>query len=104
MQYYTLPQEIRDRMPSAYTRALKLPLGNVAVGEEMYSTVLDLAVSFHLNYSMEFPAINQIAHLIQYCKHLALPGTFSSSQFRMFAKLTKLKWNRLLRQRSYLPC
>ncbi|CVK97338.1 related to polymerase I core factor (CF) subunit [Fusarium mangiferae] len=56
--YYDLPEEMQDRLPSAYTRALKLPLRSSLRGIDMHNAVLDLALSYHHNYGMIFPAIN----------------------------------------------
>lgn len=62
-------------MPSAYTRALKLPLRSRLVGDELYDIVLDAALSYFLNYSMLFPSINEASILTQYARLLALPGS-----------------------------
>ncbi|KAF5718111.1 hypothetical protein FMUND_5403 [Fusarium mundagurra] len=50
--YYDLPEEMQDRLPSAYTRALKLPLRSSLRGIDMHNAVLDLALSYHHNYGM----------------------------------------------------
>ncbi|KAF5560407.1 hypothetical protein FPHYL_6679 [Fusarium phyllophilum] len=50
--YYDLPEEMQDRLPSAYTRALKLPLRSSLKGIDMHNAVLDLALSYHHNYGM----------------------------------------------------
>lgn len=73
-QYYDLPQEMQDRLPSAYTRALKLPLEMPLKGGELHSAVVDMALSFHRNYRMLFPALSEAPMMVQYAKHLALPG------------------------------
>lgn len=85
IQYYDLPQEMQDRMPSAYTRALKLPLRSPLAGEELYNTVLDLGLSYFLNYSMIFPPMNEISALVQYARVLCLPGTPSPRKNRLFS-------------------
>ncbi|KAF5664058.1 hypothetical protein FCIRC_10937 [Fusarium circinatum] len=50
--YYDLPEEMQDRLPSAYTRALKLPLRSSLRGIDMHNAVLDLALSYHHNYGI----------------------------------------------------
>ncbi|KAF5693854.1 hypothetical protein FDENT_1692 [Fusarium denticulatum] len=50
--YYDLPEEMQDRLPSAYTRALKSPLRSSLRGIDMHNAVLDLALSYHHNYGM----------------------------------------------------
>ncbi|CAM1511139.1 Fc.00g086520.m01.CDS01 [Cosmosporella sp. VM-42] len=71
--YYDLPQEMQDRLPSAYTRALKLPLRASLKGGDLHTVVLDMALSYHRNYEMLFPAIGDTPVLVQYAKQLALP-------------------------------
>jgi hypothetical protein len=65
---------MQDRMPSNYTKVLKLPLRSPLGGSELYSTVMDLVISYHLNYGMTLPDMNHIPMLMQYAKLLALPG------------------------------
>ncbi|KAF7560758.1 hypothetical protein G7046_g3386 [Stylonectria norvegica] len=71
--YYDLPQEMQDRLPSAYTRALKLPLRARLKGSDLQSAVLDMALSYYRNYEMVFPAMSVTAMAVQYARHLALP-------------------------------
>ena len=65
---------MQDRLPSAYTRALKLPLRTSLKGADLHSAVLDMALSYHRNYEMIFPAMSDTPILVQYTKQLALPG------------------------------
>ncbi|KAF4490254.1 hypothetical protein FAGAP_10973 [Fusarium agapanthi] len=72
--YYDLPEEMQDRLPSAYTRALKLPLRSSLRGIDMHNAVLDLALSYHHNYGMVFPAINDAPTIVHFVRQLTLPG------------------------------
>ncbi|CCT73086.1 related to polymerase I core factor (CF) subunit [Fusarium fujikuroi IMI 58289] len=71
--YYDLPEEMQDRLPSAYTRALKLPLRSSLRGIDMHNAVLDLALSYHHNYGMIFPAINDTPTIASALKTLTPP-------------------------------
>ncbi|CAJ0551230.1 Ff.00g111600.m01.CDS01 [Fusarium sp. VM40] len=71
--YYDLPQEMQDRLPSAYTRALKYPLRSSLKGIDLHNAVLDLALSYHHNYEMIFPTINDTPTLVHFVRQLALP-------------------------------
>ncbi|RGP76796.1 polymerase i core factor subunit [Fusarium longipes] len=71
--YYDLPQEMQDRLPSAYTRALKLPLRSSLKGVDLHNAVLDLALSYNHNYEMIFPAVNETPTLVQFARQLSLP-------------------------------
>ncbi|KAF7547795.1 hypothetical protein G7Z17_g7479 [Cylindrodendrum hubeiense] len=71
--YYDLPQEMQDRLPSAYTRALKLPLRASLQGIDLHYTVMNLALSYHHNYGILFPAISDTPTLITYTRQIALP-------------------------------
>ena len=65
---------MQDRLPSAYTRALKRPLRNPLRGIDLHDAILDAAISFHFNYEMQFPEISDILVLVQNTRRLALPG------------------------------
>ncbi|KAL7810364.1 hypothetical protein V8C26DRAFT_410170 [Trichoderma gracile] len=71
--YYNLPQEMRDRMPAAYIRVLKLPFRTTMKGDELHRSVMDLVLSYDFNYGLVFPEINHIPELVQFAKELALP-------------------------------
>ncbi|KAL6858485.1 hypothetical protein J3F83DRAFT_750966 [Trichoderma novae-zelandiae] len=71
--FYNLPQEMRDRMPAAYIRVLKLPFRTTAKGDELHASVMDLVLSYDFNYGLVFPEINHIPELVQFAKELALP-------------------------------
>jgi RNA polymerase I-specific transcription initiation factor RRN7 len=75
-QFHDLPQEMQDRMPSAYTRALKLPIRS-QIGDELYASVMDLASSYRLNYELLFPPIEEVMMLTQAAKVLAVPSKSS---------------------------
>ncbi|KAF4444022.1 hypothetical protein FACUT_961 [Fusarium acutatum] len=82
--YYDLPEEMQDRLPSAYTRALKLPLRSSLRGIDMHNAVLDLALSYHYNYGMVFPAINDTPTIVHFVRQLTLPGKCSQDAFPSF--------------------
>ncbi|KAL9572734.1 hypothetical protein ACKAV7_003133 [Fusarium commune] len=71
--FYDLPGEMQDRLPSAYTRALKLPLRSSLRGIDLHNAVLDLALSYHHNYGMVFPAINDTPTIVHFVRQLTLP-------------------------------
>ncbi|WXC56313.1 hypothetical protein SNK03_002243 [Fusarium graminearum] len=71
--YYDLPQEMQDRLPSSYTRALKLPLRSSLKGIDLHNAVLDLALSYNYNYGMIFPAVNETPTLVHFVRQLSLP-------------------------------
>ncbi|KAL7915617.1 hypothetical protein GGI35DRAFT_430280 [Trichoderma velutinum] len=71
--YQHLPQEMRDRMPAAYIRVLKLPFRSSIEGDEIHRVVMDLILSYDFNYSLVFPEISHVPQLIQFAKELALP-------------------------------
>lgn len=70
---------MQDRLPSAYTRALKYPLRSSLKGIDLHNAVLDLALSYHHNYEMIFPTINDTPILVHFVRQLALPGMFSEN-------------------------
>lgn len=67
---------MQDRLPSAYTRALKLPLRSSVKGIDLHNAVLDLALSYNYNYGMIFPPVNEIPTLVHFIRQLSLPGAF----------------------------
>ncbi|KAL5602048.1 hypothetical protein FOBRF1_009581 [Fusarium oxysporum] len=71
--FYDLPEEMQDRLPSAYTRALKLPLRSSLRGIDLHNAVLDLSLSYHHNYGMVFPAINDTPTIVHFARQLTLP-------------------------------
>ncbi|KAL6881640.1 hypothetical protein HDV57DRAFT_496918 [Trichoderma longibrachiatum] len=71
--YYNLPQEMKDRMPAAYIRVLKLPFRTATKGDELQRSVMDLVLSYDFNYGLVFPEINHVPELVQFAKELALP-------------------------------
>ncbi|KEY70876.1 hypothetical protein S7711_00722 [Stachybotrys chartarum IBT 7711] len=70
--YWDLPQEMRDRMPSSFTRVLKLP-STEKIGEDLYNTVMTAALSWYLNYNMILPPIEHTQMLVQTARLLTLP-------------------------------
>ncbi|KAK0379224.1 RRN complex forming protein [Colletotrichum limetticola] len=72
-QYRQLPQEMRDRLPTWYTIPLKST--NLAAFEngELHASVMNLALSYHLNYGMIFPPLNDVLMTLQYARELGLP-------------------------------
>ncbi|PTB42778.1 hypothetical protein M441DRAFT_162493 [Trichoderma asperellum CBS 433.97] len=71
--FHSLPQEMRDRLPAAYIKLLKLPFRSPVEGDELHRVVMDLVLSYHFNYNLVFPEINHIPELMQFAKELALP-------------------------------
>ncbi|KAF4773467.1 forms a complex with the other RRN protein RRN6 and RRN11 [Colletotrichum scovillei] len=71
--YRQLPQEMRDRLPTWYTTPLKST--NLAAFEngELHASVMNLALSYHLNYGMIFPPLNDVLMTLQYARELGLP-------------------------------
>ncbi|KXH37832.1 forms a complex with the other RRN protein RRN6 and RRN11 [Colletotrichum simmondsii] len=71
--YRQLPQEMRDRLPTWYTTPLKST--NLAAFEngELHASVMNLALSYHLNYGMIFPPLNDVLMTLQYTRELGLP-------------------------------
>ncbi len=61
-------------MPSNYIKVFKMPSRSPLKGSDLYSSVMDLVISYHLNYGMTLPDINHVPMLVQYAKLLALPG------------------------------
>lgn len=41
---------------------------------ELHSSVMNLALSFHANYEMVFPPLNDVLMTLQYVRELGLPG------------------------------
>ncbi|KAM3557046.1 hypothetical protein MY1884_004739 [Beauveria asiatica] len=50
--FQQLPTEMQERMPSNYIKLLKSPMRLALEGAQAYSTVMDLACSYHLNYNI----------------------------------------------------
>jgi RNA polymerase I-specific transcription initiation factor RRN7 len=65
---------MRDRLPAAYIKLLKLPFRSPVEGDELHRVVMDLVLSYHFNYNLVFPEINHVPELIQFAKELALPS------------------------------
>ncbi|VUC35762.1 unnamed protein product [Clonostachys rosea] len=72
--YFRLPQEVKDRMPSFFTQALKLPFQTPLVGGELHQTVLHLVMSFNSNYELKFPALSYVPIFVQLIRSLSLPA------------------------------
>ncbi|KAK1979912.1 hypothetical protein LZ30DRAFT_595854 [Colletotrichum cereale] len=71
--YRQLPQEMRDRLPSWYTTPLKAARLAAFDQGELHASVLNLALSYHLNYDMIFPPLNDVLMTLQYVRELGLP-------------------------------
>ncbi|KAK1963629.1 hypothetical protein LY78DRAFT_705018 [Colletotrichum sublineola] len=71
--YWQLPQEMRDRLPSWYTTPLKAACLAAFDQGELHASVLNLALSYHLNYNMVFPPLNDALMTLQYVRELGLP-------------------------------
>lgn len=72
--YFNLPQEMKDRMPSFFTQALKLPFQTPLVGGELHQIVLHLVTSFSINYELGFPALSYVPIFVQLTRNLSLPA------------------------------
>ncbi|ODA78493.1 hypothetical protein RJ55_05874 [Drechmeria coniospora] len=73
--YFHLPGEMRDRMPSVYVKALKLPRVSRLRGSVLCQAVMHLVQSYRLNYNIEIHDLPLQPLLLQYAKLLALPVT-----------------------------
>ncbi|KAF6841941.1 RNA polymerase I-specific transcription initiation factor rrn7 [Colletotrichum plurivorum] len=71
--YRQLPQEMRDRLPTWYTAVLKSARLAKFDNGELHASVLNLALSYHLNYSLIFPPVNDVLVTLQYVRELGLP-------------------------------
>ncbi|WDK11768.1 forms a complex with the other rrn protein rrn6 and rrn11 [Colletotrichum graminicola] len=71
--YWQLPQEMRDRLPPSYTTPLKAARLAAFDHGELHASVLNLALSYHLNYNMVFPPLNDVLMTLQYVRELGLP-------------------------------
>lgn len=61
-------------MPAELTKQLKRPTRERLSETSLHHAVFDLVCSFHLNYSMIFPAPNATTTLVHFVKVLALPS------------------------------
>lgn len=73
---------MKDRLPSAYTRALKWPLKSTLHAIDLHDAVMNMAMSYHHNYNMVFPAINETPILVYYVRQLALPGRLNDYEIQ----------------------
>lgn len=73
-KFHNLPQEMQDRMPASYVYQLKSPLRKQLSGADLYRAVVDLALSYHVNYELLFPSLNYMPMLVQYARILHLPS------------------------------
>lgn len=64
-------------MPSHYTQNLKEPLNAPLKHGHLHRVILDLAISYHTNFNLVFPALSSLSTLVQYARLLALPGTIT---------------------------
>lgn len=76
-----MPEELLDRLPGPYHRALTVR--NAAFqGGELHQAALDLVLEYHLNYELVFPELNTPLLLLDYLKELALPGQYQGLEAR----------------------
>lgn len=73
-QYRQLPQEMRDRLPVWYMSPLKSAHLATFDQGELHVSVLNLALSYHLNHGMIFPPLNDVPMTLQYVRELGLPS------------------------------
>jgi RNA polymerase I-specific transcription initiation factor RRN7 len=73
---------MQERMPSPYVRAIQLASRSGLRGEDLHSTVMDLVLSYKLNYEMTFPLLNHVPMIVEYTRELCLPGrrTYGTSK------------------------
>ncbi|ORY64898.1 uncharacterized protein BCR38DRAFT_523464 [Pseudomassariella vexata] len=67
----SLPQNVRDRLPAQYHRALEVK-DHIKTGK-LLSAVQEMAISFNFNFEIKFPALNYVPMLVHYIEELTLP-------------------------------
>lgn len=65
---------MRDRMLPTYVKVLKAPLRSSLRWKDLSKAVIDLALSYHLNYKLGLPDISYMVMLVHYAKVLSLPS------------------------------
>ncbi|ROT38691.1 hypothetical protein SODALDRAFT_333311 [Sodiomyces alkalinus F11] len=71
--HHQLPQEMWDRMPATYQKLFQAAdLASFEDGE-LHSSVMNLALSYHENYELVMPPVNDVLVILQYVRELALP-------------------------------
>ncbi|KAK8051050.1 Ubiquitin-like protein [Apiospora rasikravindrae] len=66
-----LPKNVQDRLPAGYHRSLQIR-DHIPPGK-LQSAVREMAISFNVNYEVEFPPLNHIPLLLQLMRDLTLP-------------------------------
>ncbi|RBQ90079.1 hypothetical protein VDGD_00363 [Verticillium dahliae] len=68
-----MPQEMWNRLPATHQKQFQVAdLARFDDGE-LHSSVMNLALSFHANYEMVFPPLNDVLMTLQYVRELGLP-------------------------------
>ncbi|KAG7113686.1 RNA polymerase I-specific transcription initiation factor rrn7 like protein [Verticillium longisporum] len=68
-----IPQEMWNRLPATHQKQFQVAdLARFDDGE-LHSSVMNLALSFHANYEMVFPPLNDVLMTLQYVRELGLP-------------------------------
>ncbi|RDA91022.1 hypothetical protein CP533_2543 [Ophiocordyceps camponoti-saundersi (nom. inval.)] len=72
-EFRDFPQEMREQMPKEYAWAFQRPLRVSLTAVKLNRSIINLALSYHLNYAMTLPELRWVPLLVQYAKLLALP-------------------------------
>ncbi|EFQ27589.1 forms a complex with the other RRN protein RRN6 and RRN11 [Colletotrichum graminicola M1.001] len=94
--YWQLPQEMRDRLPPSYTTPLKAARLAAFDHGELHASVLNLALSYHLNYNMVFPPLNDVLMTLQYVRELGLPASGQDEVNFLVPRLDWEKWRTIM--------
>ncbi|KAH7375602.1 hypothetical protein B0T11DRAFT_270606 [Plectosphaerella cucumerina] len=71
--YLHLPNDAWTRLPATYQSLFQAADSATFDDGELHSVVMNLALSFRLNYEMEFPPLNDVLITLQYVRELGLP-------------------------------
>ncbi len=69
-----MPEEMWSRLPATYHKLFQTAdLAKFDEGE-LHTVVLNLAISYHTNYEMVFPPLNDVPMTVQFVRELGLPS------------------------------
>lgn len=86
-----IPEEMTDRLPGSYRRALMVKHASFR-GGELHQEILELVLEYHLNFGMAFPPLNTPLLIFHYLRELALPGkltAYLTSRFFFLSSIDK---------------
>lgn len=63
-----------DRLPATYQRLFQATDLVTFEDGELHSSVMNLALSYHENYEMVMPPLNDVLIIVQYARELGLPS------------------------------